>query len=101
MVYVRFAFGLLRRHILRRADDHARFGQACAGSFLLRAGNAEIHQFDVQIALFIFMHQSVRGLDVAVNHALTVRVVQGLGHLAQNGNTVGEGQPPPLRQQIG
>ena len=65
---------LLRRHVLQRADDIAAVGQV---RLLHRLGQAEVrdphHAVGVQ--------DQVGGLDVPVQGALAVGIVQGVGHL--------------------
>jgi hypothetical protein len=66
--------GLLRRHIRRRADDHAA-GQLAAQ----HAGDAEV----AQVGVAVFIQHDVAGLQIAVDDALLVRVIQRQRHLTQ------------------
>ena len=65
---------LLRTHVTQRADEVAADGQAEVG---LAARQAEVR--DPQMTTRV--HQQIGRLDVAVDNALIVGVLQGLGSL--------------------
>ena len=66
-------------HVSRRADREAGAGQRVgAGSALHCAGDPEISDERVPI----LVEQDVLRLDVAVDHAMSMRVVERIGHLA-------------------
>ena len=78
----RLAEGLLGRHVVGRADDHAAlrqrggvFGDVAADLL----GNAEVEHLRVASR-----HDDVVGLDVAMDDPLAVRFLQRLGHLADD-----------------
>ena len=74
---------LLRTHVGRRADEllegreEGLVGQALAGGGL---GDAEINHLGHRHAV-VQRDQDVRGLDVAVDDALLVRVLDGVANL--------------------
>ena len=72
---------LFRRHVRRRPDHrHRRRHRALSGfGGLERAGNPKIGEVGVRSG-----EQDVVGLDVAVDHALRVRVGQPISHFTQN-----------------
>ena len=72
---------LFRRHVRRRPNHCRRRRHRALGGFggLERTGNAKIGQEGVRPG-----EQDVVGLDVAVDHALRVRVGQPVSHLTQN-----------------
>ncbi len=73
--FVSFAARLLRRHVRRRAHHHARASQIRIDLHVLRQTEVGYHR------LAGLVYQYVLRLYVAVNDALLVRVVDGLGHL--------------------
>ena len=78
------AAGLFRAHVRRRA------GQLGAGS--------EVHVAQRQAEVghhgsALFVEQDVGRLDVAVDQAATMGVVQGLGHLGDEGHRFRAGRP--------
>ena len=78
---------LLGRHVLRRARDHAGGRQAGRGLEDLR--DAEVREVDTAVVV----EQHVRRLHVAVDDALAVRVVERVGHAAQDRDGARERQP--------
>ncbi len=82
-VQLTLAHRLLGRHVGGRADGGAGRGEPRAG--LHRAGDAEVGHHR---APGVAVEQDVVGLDVAVDHAALVRVVERVGDLAH--------QPPHL-----
>src|SRR2546426_8679215 len=85
MVYW-LAFGLLRRHIGCRAQDHAGFGLPHAyrgrivtldGRRSAYLGEAEIEHFDCSVRLDL----DVAGLQVSVSDPFLVRGVECIGNL--------------------
>ncbi len=70
-VYLPVAGRLLRAHVVRRAERQARLGEPRAPGLAHRQRDAEVG--DQRGAV---LQQDVLGLDVAVDHALPVRVVQ-------------------------
>ncbi len=75
---------LLRRHERRRANGGADDG---VGGVILveQLGDAEVHEQGFAVAI----DHDVAGLDVAVEHAQVVGIVQPLGHLADDRHHVG------------
>ena len=69
------AAGLLRRHVARRPHDLARAGQPAVGLQLL--GQPEVG--DPRVAVLV--EQNIGRLQVAVDHAALVGVLDGLAHL--------------------
>ena len=76
---------LLGRHVLGRPDHDAGAGQAARPA---REGDSEIHDPDVPLAV----DHDVLGLEVAVDDADPVGLVQALGDLAADGDGLGLGQ---------
>jgi hypothetical protein len=71
---VRFATSLFRTHISGRTQELAfdRHGDfAC-----LALGQAKVHQ----VRRAVVTHHDVRRLDIAMDHALIMGILQGLGH---------------------
>ena len=76
MIDVRIGGGLLRRHVRRRADRDAERGHgAAAGRFAHRLGHAEVGHQRVAPG-----EHHVVGLDVAMHHAVLVRVGERIDH---------------------
>ena len=65
--------GLLRRHVVRRADDHVRLRRVAA-DVALQAREAEIEDANALAVPDLLADHDVRGLHVAVEHFLLVRV---------------------------
>ena len=74
------ARGLLRAHVLRRAQREPGLGQAVAARLAHRQRDAEVGQHRLALE-----QQDVLRLDVAVDHAVAVGVVQRAGDLAGDG----------------
>ena len=70
--------GLLGAHVRGRAGQSAGAGEAALGRRAHRAGHAEVGHDGVA-----FLEQDVLGLDVAMDHALPVCVVERIGHFAR------------------
>ncbi len=70
---------LLGAHVMRRAKRQAGLRHSPAGSGRHRERDPEIHHHRAAI-----VQQDVLGLDVAVDHAVPVRVVERVGHLARD-----------------
>ena len=62
---------------MRRAEAQARLGHAAPGRCTHRERDAEVHHHGAPV-----IQQEILGLDVAVDHAMAVRVIERLGHLA-------------------
>ena len=71
------AVALLRAHVRRRADRRARLREVLRVD---HARDAEVHHDRTPLAV----HHDVRRLDVAMHHALAVRVVERAGNLREN-----------------
>ena len=67
--------GLLRAHVVRGAEREPGLGHPAAGRRTERQGNPEIRHHRAAV-----VEQDVLRLDVAVDHAMPVGVVQGVGH---------------------
>jgi len=74
---------LLGAHVLWRSQTHPRFGHACGAALGRGQRDTEVGHQRAPI-----VQQNVLGLDVTVNHALPMGVVQRVGHLAGNANGV-------------
>jgi len=75
MVHV-LALDLLRGHVVRRAQKLPFLGQVRG----VHPGDAEIGDLDPVVG----RDQDVRRLDVAVDDAVGVRIVEGIGHLGDD-----------------
>ena len=85
---------LLRRHVVGRAEDRPRAGQILPS---VDSREAEVREHDPAIGL----DHDVLRLEVAVDHALGVRVGDGPGHGLQDLQTSLGGQPGrKLRQRL-
>jgi len=62
---------------MRRAETQARLGHAAARRRAHGERDAEVHHHRAPV-----VEQNVLGLDVAVNHAMPMRVVERVSHLA-------------------
>ena len=85
------AAGLLGGHVVRGAADH---GGGLAHLFD-GLGEAEVHDLHAAAQ----GEEEVRGLDVAVDDALAVRVGEALGHLDPEARAVGHGEALPRGEQ--
>ena len=76
--------GLLGSHVAQRADDRAGLRQVQRGAIrpLQRLGQAEVQ--NLRPAALI--HKDVRGLEVAVDDSVLVRVLHRFGDLGQQGH---------------
>ena len=95
------AADLLRRHVARRAEEGAGLGQIGLG-LLHQFGEAEVEHLHHLAEHPAVVEEDVGRLDVAVNHAEAVRLLQGLEHLQAEsaGLRPGEGAvTPDLRLQ--
>ena len=81
------AHGLLGAHVVRGAEGEAGLGHAGAAGLLHGEGDAEVG--DEGLAL---VQQDVLGLDVAVDDALAVGVVEGAGDFGGEADGVGDGE---------
>ena len=77
---------LLGRHVVRRADDPPRFGQA---GILERLGQSEVGDGHAPAAV----DENVLRLQVAMNHALLVRRLQPFADLPEDVHGLRKGQP--------
>ena len=68
---------LLGAHVVRRAETQSRFGHAAAGGGAHRERDAEVGHHRAAV-----VQEDVLRLDVAVDHAVPVRVVQRVSDLA-------------------
>ena len=91
----RFAAGLLRRHVLRRAGDDA---ESRDRDVVGRSGQAEVGEDG---AFDAFFEQDVRRLDVAMDEALLVRRRQTGRGLHADAQDFREFQRAPGRQRFG
>ena len=73
------AHGLLGAHVLRRAETQAGLRHALTAGSLHGERDAEVGHQRVSA-----LQQDVLGLDVAVDHAESVRMLQRVGHLARD-----------------
>ena len=67
---------LLGAHVVRRAERQAGLGHPPAGRRAHRQRDAEVGDHRPAV-----LQQDVLGLDVAVDHAVAVRVVERVGHV--------------------
>ena len=89
--------GLLRRHVAGRAHDLTRAGQTAVALELLRQPEVG----DPRVAFLV--EQDVARLEVAVDHAALVGIVDRVGHRGhQRGRLAGRQRPvgQPLRQAL-
>ena len=91
---VRLAAGLLGAHVGRRAQHLAVEGHRRLVGLAL--GQAEVHQ----VRPAVVVEHDVRRLDVAVDDAVVVGVVQGLGDLGDQLGRVAE-RDRPVPQPVG
>ena len=77
---------LFRTHVSGRADGHPRLREA-ASATLDGARDAEIGDHGVPAA-----EQDVLGLDVAMDHALPMRIVESVGYLAGDAHGISNRQ---------
>ena len=68
--------GLLRRHVVRRAEGEPGLGHSAAGRRAHRQGDPEVRHRRPAV-----VKEDVLGLDVAVDHAVAVGVVERVGDL--------------------
>jgi hypothetical protein len=80
------AAGLLRRHVGRRPHDAAVVADGRLAG--VSPGQAEVRQVRPVLAV----EQDVGRLDVAVDDAVLVRVVQGVGHLREHYGSLAGGE---------
>jgi hypothetical protein len=83
------AAGLLRAHVGRRADRSARLGEPIVTGGLHRGGDTEVGDDRL-----IVLEQDVLRLDVAVDHAVAVGVVQGQRDLPDDPDCRRDGKSP-------
>ncbi|MNS78043.1 hypothetical protein D3C72_1116430 [compost metagenome] len=76
---------LLGRHVVEGAEHHLGLGDAGAEA---AAGHAEVGDLELADGA----DEQVRGLDVAVHHAVLVHVVEGLAELGAQFQDAGQGQ---------
>ena len=70
---------LLGRHVVRRAETESGLRHPATGRRAHRERDAEVHDHRPAV-----MQQDVLGLDVAVDHAVAVRVVERVGDFARD-----------------
>ena len=78
------AHGLLRGHVVWRAEDDPSLGDGLAG---VHAGEPEVEDLDSSCR----RHDDVGRLDVSVDDAAAVGVAQAVADVGQHANPVGEG----------
>ena len=90
------AHGLLGTHVLRRAERRPALGHArrLVGA---RGGEGDAEVRDERLAL---VQENVFRLDVAMNHAAPVRVVERAGDVGRDLHGVGNGQLPFAREPL-
>ena len=79
------AHRLLGAHVVRRAERHAGLGHPAPAGLAGRERDAEVG--DQRLAV---VQQDVLGLDVAVDHAVAVGVVERRGHFGRDPDRVGD-----------
>ena len=70
---------LLGRHVVRRAEREPGLRHAAAGRRGDGERDAEVHHHRAAV-----VQQNVLGLDVAMDHAVAMRVVERVGHFARD-----------------
>ena len=80
----RFALALLRRHVVRRADDRAHVRQRSLGGHVAQLGDAEVHDLDALRRLILVRRDDddVVRLDVAVDDVAAVGRADARAHAA-------------------
>ena len=93
---------LLGRHVARRADQRAGLGERVerARGVLLQLGDAEVQHLDEQRVVVVAREDDVRGLEVAVDDAAAVRVLDAVGDLAGDGRGFVEGERARALQSL-
>ena len=87
------AHRLLGTHVLRRAEREAGLRHARSARLLHGERDAEVRDERVPA-----LQQNVLGLDVAMDHAVLVRVVERVGDLARDAQRVVDRKLPLARQ---
>ncbi len=78
---------LLRRHVERRAEAHAGFGHPGTAGAADRERNAEVRHQGLSV-----VEQDILRLDVAMDHAMAVGIVECARHLRCNPDGIGDGE---------
>ena len=90
----RLPVDLLRGHVPRRAQDRPSLGQRRVTLFRPRPGRKALGQAEVEHLHPALRQQDVRGLQVAVDDAVAVRVLERVGDLAGQAQHVATGSGP-------
>ena len=92
----RVAAALLGAHVLGRAADDARAGDAGTDGLAAHLGEPEVHHLDEVAAGPHRLEDDVLGLEVAVDDLEVVRFGERREHLAQHADDATEGERPFL-----
>ena len=94
-VELALAHRLLGAHVCRRAETHPCLGHSAAAGLARGQRNAEVRDHRVPA-----VQQDVLRLDVAMDHAVLVRVLQGIGYFAGDTQRVVDGELLLAREPV-